>query len=109
MEIKIYFKDEADQFSPDASLSLGWISIVSGEMELNFFKRRCCMIFLTLTTLVESLQSLKKKKKMINWVGEDNGEAIQITQTKNDDICFVYNGVNVSFPFDQFANSLKSH
>ena len=79
MKLEIFvFRDE-DLIEEDASLSLGWFSFKEKGMEISFFKEGLCMVFLTLTSLLEIMQKVEMKKgEALKWVGEDNGAIAQI-------------------------------
>ena len=62
MKTKIFFSRQEDLLEEDASLSLGWLSITENGVEVSFFKKRLCMIFLTLGSLLEIISKVKPKK-----------------------------------------------
>lgn len=54
--------------------SLGWFEIKHREMNISFFKENRCMVFLSLQTLYQHINSLENNhSQKINWIGEDNG------------------------------------
>jgi hypothetical protein len=105
MEFNIHFENEGDLLSDDASLSIGWISVDYGEIQLSLFKKRGCLIFLTLCTLLENMEAISHKKK-IDWVGEDNGSSIRLSLSDSN-LCIGSKEVRTLVPLEEFKMALK--
>jgi len=85
MKVDIYVFRQEDLLEEDASLSLGWLSFKDKGVEISLFREGMCMIFITLTSLLEAIKKLEDKgEKKIKWVGEDNGAVIQFFLEKDN-------------------------
>ncbi len=71
-KIIFHWSSIGDLKQMDASLSYGWFEFCFDHLSISFFKERGCMVFLTITTLIDFL-STQKKNDRFSWVGEGNG------------------------------------
>jgi hypothetical protein len=84
MTFEALFQRDADLLENDATLSLGWFELRSGEMTLSLFNRRLCMVFISLTDLLHWLHSKDLATGgVFNWVGCDNGAAFSLRFSKD--------------------------
>ena len=105
MQLTIHFVTDSDQYSADASLSIGWITLSAKDVEISFFRERGCMIFLNLTTLLEIVKDLNPGR-VSEWIGEDNGSIVRISLVKNE-LCFESGLVRLFVPLGEFKRTVK--
>lgn len=105
MSIVIHIDNENDLYEEDASLCSGWFSYKEKGIEVSFFKEGLCMIFLTLTSLLENLKEIDSGKQIVRWVGEDNGAVVSIF-FRDDSLQFSVNNLFITCPYKEFKSKL---
>lgn len=74
----------------DASLSLGWFEFYFDRLSVSFFKERSCMVFITITSLIDFLSS-ETDNNSFEWIGEDSGEKYLLR--RNGEVLQIQNSI----------------
>nr|WP_181718209.1 hypothetical protein [Psychrobacter sp.]QJS05088.1 hypothetical protein [Psychrobacter sp.] len=76
-DIKLNWLFSEQLLQEDASLSLGWIEIKTQNKDFLLFEKKLCMLFLTLSDLLEFLSN---DNRNFNWVGVDGSDIYSLTK-----------------------------
>ena len=76
-DIKLNWLFSEQLLQEDASLSLGWIEIKTQNKDFLLFEKNLCMLFLTLSDLLEFLSN---NNRSFNWVGVDGSDIYSLTK-----------------------------
>ncbi|MBD2501665.1 hypothetical protein [Anabaena azotica] len=102
MIINIKLDNEENLIGDNASYSLGWIEIVDRAKEIYFFKDKLCMIFITITFLLEHIKTLETQKHLkLEWVGEDYGAVFNLSINSNQ-LCIEDKNISIFLNFQEF-------
>ena len=85
-----------------ASLSLGWFEFYHNGLSISFFKERKCMLFLTLTNLIDFLSS-ENVNNSFKWVCEDDG-SVYVLKRKDKYLQIENRSVLIKINYDLFKS-----
>lgn len=106
MEFKVRLDKELELYEEDASLSLGWFNLKEKELEVSFFSTGYCMVFITLSSLLDLLYNMSgKNKSESKWIGDDNGVVFNLKK-KGETIELSGNSISLSLEYDAFKNAV---
>ena len=103
---KIILNNTHDLIDEDASLAYGYFEYRSHDHFISFFKKRECMVFITLTSLIDFLSSNIKIGSKFNWVGDGNGSSISVEIISHNKIEFLFNCTQIGLEINCLINSI---
>ncbi len=74
LQVIFHWKSAQDLLEKDASLSLGWLEIISTEQRIMLFSEKLCMLLPTVEGMIRFLVNAKKGHGIFQWVGEDGAD-----------------------------------
>lgn len=106
MKFKVNIDNEEDLKKRDASFSYGWFTLSGNDLEFSFFKTRKCMVFITLSTLLDDIIKNKNSKNFtLKWVGDGNGKHF-IFRLKGNNLEIKDDQFSINIDFKNFIEEL---
>ena len=109
MKIKIIIPElEKNTTNPeDFQYSLGYLVLKTKETEISFFGNKYCMIFLSISELLQIIEEISvNKNSKIKWVGQDSGYSF-IVSIAGKKIIFEGNDYILKFKLKKFQKKLN--
>lgn len=87
----------------NASFSLGYFEFSTLDFKVSFFEERQCMVFITLSSLLDFLSNELKNGMSYKWVGDGNGTTILVKVADKKRIEFLLDRFSLYVNIDDFA------
>jgi len=105
-KFRILLNDFSELQDDDASLSLGHFEFRALDFRVSFYEDRKCMVFLTLSALLDFLLGDLKVGSTYKWVGDGNGTMVLINVVDIGRLEFLVDTISVHIDIDEFINAI---
>lgn len=103
---KIKFEDFEELKNEDASLSFGYFEFNTVDFKVSFFEERHCMVFITLSSLLDFLNRELKKGMQYKWIGDGNGTAIMVKVINKGRLEFTLDRISFCVDIKDFTKAV---